>query len=174
MGPPLGSGKGDREAQYQRQLEKRRLARQAAALAAAGKPIRERRGRPQGPQTRRCSNSTDGLPAKRPQCQKTAWMRRKQPPLGMTAWRAACCFTVTASGNGRGQRQSTCADEQHKQTRQEQQQQHNNILPSCISNIHAIINSSSNHDNSNTHLIQIHRTAYTQTRQETMRVLPPT
>ena len=90
----------DREAQYQRQFEKRRLAREAAALAAAGKPNRERRGRPQGPQKRRCSKSTGGLPAKRAQCQKTPWMirrrfRGKQTPMGVTVFARAAQATAT-------------------------------------------------------------------------------
>ena len=67
---------------------KRRLAREVARAAAA-KP-KSQGGRPQGPQKRRCSNITGGLPAKRSQNQKAAWTRRrlrgKQPPLGMTAF----------------------------------------------------------------------------------------
>ena len=87
LGPTRGS-KGDREAQTQRQVEKRRLARELARAADA-KP-KSQGGRPQGPQKRRCSKITGELPAKRSQNQKAAWMRRrlrgKQPPLGMTAF----------------------------------------------------------------------------------------
>ncbi len=84
-----GGGKGDREAQTQRQVEKRRLAREAARLAA-GKP-KSKGGQQQGPQKGRCSKSTGVLPAKRPQCQKAAWMMRrrlrgKQTPMGVTAF----------------------------------------------------------------------------------------
>ena len=114
LGPLRGGGKGDREAQYQRQLEKRRLARQAAALAAAGKPNRERRGRPQGPQKRRCSKSTGGLPAERAQCQKTPWMirrrlRGKQTPMGLTVFAKAAQATATHA--------TAMADHAHKETR---------------------------------------------------------
>ena len=87
-GQPRGGGKGDRGAQYQRQLEKRRLARDAGKC-----------GRPQGPQKRRCSKSTGGLPAKRAQCQKTQWMirrrlRGKQTPMGVAVFARAAQATA--------------------------------------------------------------------------------
>ena len=95
-GPERGS-KGDREAQTQRQVEKRRLAREVAR-AAAGKP-KSKGGRTQWPQKGRCSKSTSGLPRKRPQCQKASWMRRrlrgKQAPMGVTAFARAAHAKVT-------------------------------------------------------------------------------
>ena len=97
LGPLRGGGKGDRVAQTQRQVEKRRLAREVARAAAA--EPKSKGGRPQGPQKRRCSKSTGGLPAKRSQNQKAAWMRRrlhgKQPPLGLTAFARAAQAKVT-------------------------------------------------------------------------------
>ena len=99
LGPLRGGGQGDREAQTQRQVEKRRLARQVARAAAA-KP-KSKGGRPQGPQKRRCSKITGVLPAKRAQCQKTPWMirrrfRGKQTPMGVTVFARAAQVTVFA------------------------------------------------------------------------------
>ena len=100
LGPQRGGGQGDREAQTRRQVDKRRLAR-AAALEAAGKP-KSQGGRPQGPQGPQGGNhskSNGGLPGKRPQYQKAAWMnqrlRGKQAPLGVTAYARAAHAKAT-------------------------------------------------------------------------------
>ena len=88
LGRKHRGSKGDREAQTQRQVEKRRLAREAAR-AAAGR-LKSKGGRPPGPQKRRCKSSM----IKRNQCQKAAWMirrrlRGKQTPMAVTAFARA-------------------------------------------------------------------------------------